>query len=113
MALALETTGGLVVSLGSANPTGAAWLQQSIWNAEANLCLTGVGAARAISTLGLDRLAYAPSRPTSPLERTKVGDKAALVEPAGARGQEKKVLLKFVSVLDLDRHALGPLQRAS
>lgn len=60
-ALALETTDGLVVSLGSANPTGAAWLQQSIWNAEANLCLTGVGAARAFSTLGLDRLADAPT----------------------------------------------------
>jgi hypothetical protein len=60
-ALALETTQGLVVSLGSANPTGAAWLQQSTWNAEANLCLTGAGAALAFSALGLDRLPDAPT----------------------------------------------------
>lgn len=71
-ALALETTEGLVVSLGSANPTGAAWLQPSTWNAEANLCLTGPRAARASSALGLDRLADAPT-----LEPAAMADVAA------------------------------------
>jgi hypothetical protein len=60
-ALAIETTEGLVVSLGSANPTGAAWLQQTRWNAEANLCLTGANAVAASAALGLDRLSAAPS----------------------------------------------------
>jgi hypothetical protein len=58
-ALAIEGEGGLIVSLGSANPTGAAWLAQAQWNAEANLCLTGDTAVAAFSALGLDRLANA------------------------------------------------------
>lgn len=58
-ALAIESAGGVVVSLGSANPTGAAWLRQTRWNAEANLCLIGERAAAAFSALGLDRLAGA------------------------------------------------------
>lgn len=60
-ALAVESEGGFVVSLGSANPTSAAWLGQARWNAEANLCLTGETAAAAFAALGLDRLADAPS----------------------------------------------------
>lgn len=58
-ALAIEGEGGLIVSLGSANPTGAAWLAQARWNAEANLCLMGDTAVAAFSALGLDRLANA------------------------------------------------------
>lgn len=60
-ALAIEGVGGVVVSVGSANPTAAAWLARPCWNAEANLCLTGKAAATAFSALGLDRLANAPS----------------------------------------------------
>jgi hypothetical protein len=60
-ALAIESEGGVVVSFGSANPTGAAWLAKSRWNAEANLLLTGEAAAKAFVALGLDRLADAPA----------------------------------------------------
>ena len=59
-ALAVETTEGLVVSLGSANPTGAAWLDVAAWNAEANVCLTGSHAATAFRALGLAALTEAP-----------------------------------------------------
>lgn len=38
-AIAIQTETGLIVSLGSANPTAAAWLSRPTWNAEANLCL--------------------------------------------------------------------------
>lgn len=66
-ALAIETTEGLVVSLGSANPTGAAWLERARWNAEANLCLTGASAATAFSALGFNLLAASPSLAASTL----------------------------------------------
>ena len=59
-AVAIETTDGLIVSLGSANPTGAAWHQQAKWNVEANLCLTGESAASAFDALGLNGLNGAP-----------------------------------------------------
>ena len=60
-ALAIRGEDGFVVSFGSANPTGAAWLAQTRWNSEANLLLTGEAAAAAFVALGLDRLADAPA----------------------------------------------------
>jgi len=60
-AIAIETTHGLVVSFGSANPTGAAWLEKEVWNAEANLCLQGASADTAFAALGLNRLVECPS----------------------------------------------------
>lgn len=66
-AVAIETTEGFVVSVGSANPTGAAWLAQDTWNAEANLCLMGESAADAFNALGLDHLSHAPSLGASSL----------------------------------------------
>jgi len=60
-AIAIETANGLVMSLGSANPTGAAWLQKAAWNAEANLCLIGESAGAAFESLGLNRLNGAPA----------------------------------------------------
>lgn len=73
-ALAVESDGGLVVSLGSANPTGAAWLAQTRWNAEANLCLTGDAAAAASVALGLDRLVNAP--PLAPLQLVEIASRS-------------------------------------
>ena len=76
-ALAVEGEGGLVVSLGSANPTGAAWLAQKRWNAEANLCLTGKAAAAAFAALGLDRLTEAPALAASQL--VEIADRSQAV----------------------------------
>lgn len=60
-ALAIQTSTGLIVSLGSANPTGAGWLSQRIWNAEANLCLVGASALVAFNALGFEGLTGAPA----------------------------------------------------
>jgi hypothetical protein len=76
-ALAVEGEGGLVVSLGSANPTGAAWLAQTRWNAEANLCLTGEMATTAFAALGLDRLADAPA--LAPPQLIEIADRSQAV----------------------------------
>ena len=81
-ALAIETEAGLVVTLGSANPTGAAWLPQARWNAEANVCLTGAAAVAALAALGLDRLASAPS--LLPTQLAELADRSR-----AARSQER------------------------
>ena len=60
-ALALEGDGGLVVSLGSANPTGAAWLTREHWNAEANTVFIGGEAVEVFQALGLSQLASSPA----------------------------------------------------
>lgn len=59
-AIALETDEGFYVSVGSANPTGAAWLERDHGNAEANIWLAGGKARAAFSSLGLNRLREAP-----------------------------------------------------
>ena len=51
-----ETDAGPIVSLGSANPTWAAWLGGEHSNAEANVLLTGATAAKAVTDLGMDLL---------------------------------------------------------
>jgi hypothetical protein len=79
---AAECEAGLVLSLGSANPTGAAWLAQTRWNAEANLCLTGEMAAAAFAALGLGRLAGAPALARS--ELIEIADRSQSV-----RNQER------------------------
>jgi hypothetical protein len=66
-AIAIQTETGLVVSLGSANPTAAAWLSQPIWNAEANLCLLGASASAAFGALGFEGLTQAPALETRAL----------------------------------------------
>jgi hypothetical protein len=63
-AMLLETDGGPVVCLGSANPTGAGWLCGEHSNAEANVLLTGNVAVGAAKELGLDVLMEAS--PISP-----------------------------------------------
>ena len=73
-ALAVEGDGDLIVSLGSANPTGAAWLAQTRWNAEANLLLTVETAAAAFAALGLDRLAGAPA--LAPPQLVEIADRS-------------------------------------
>jgi hypothetical protein len=60
-AIALETDEGLYVSVGSANPTGAAWLERDNGNAEANIWLAGAEASAAFTSLGLNRLSEAPA----------------------------------------------------
>ncbi len=81
-ALAVESEGGLVASLGSAIPPGAAWLAQKTWNAEANLCLTGETAAKVIAALGLDRLADVPA--LAPSQLAEIADRSQV-----ARNQEQ------------------------
>jgi len=76
-ALAVEGEGGVVVSLGSANPTGAAWLAQTRWNAEANLCLTDEAAVAAFAALGLNRLADAPA--LAPPQLIEIADRSRAV----------------------------------
>ena len=55
-AILFETDAGPLVCLGSANPTGAAWLGGEHGNAEANVLLTGSVARMATAELGLEAL---------------------------------------------------------
>ena len=55
-AILFETDGGPFICLGSANPTGAAWLGGEHSNAEANVVLTGSVAPKATTDLGLEVL---------------------------------------------------------
>jgi hypothetical protein len=66
-AIVLEGPEGLVVSIGSANPTGAGWLRQDRWNAEANIVCVGELAVEAFRMLGLSDLASAPALTTDAL----------------------------------------------
>jgi hypothetical protein len=59
-AMLFETDAGPIVSLGSANPTSAAWLGGEHGTAEANILLTDAVALKAATELGLDDLMTAP-----------------------------------------------------
>jgi hypothetical protein len=66
-ALVVEGSEGLIVSIGSANPTGAGWLKQERWNAEANIVCVGSLAAEAFEGLGISQLSSAASLTTEQL----------------------------------------------
>lgn len=96
--LAFETKAGPVVTLGSANPTGAAWLDGQVRNAEANLVLTGAAAIDAFQRTGLARLTAAEalpqvqlasigerSRETRRLEREREAHEPSIPAVAGRR----------------------------
>jgi hypothetical protein len=71
-AILCEMEEGSILSLGSANPTGAAWLSGEYQNAEANLLLLGDAATSAASRLGMDALAAAPALSPEALEALSV-----------------------------------------
>ncbi|WP_157019989.1 phospholipase D-like domain-containing protein [Mesorhizobium xinjiangense] len=107
-AFAIETTDGLIVSLGSANPTGAGWLSQRIWNIEANLCLVGESGLAAFDALGLEKLAEA-----APVEQLALEEIAARSRELRHRERESSDLSHppvLVGKLADDRLLIAGLQ---
>jgi hypothetical protein len=93
-AIFCETDRGPVLSLGSANPTGAAWLSGEYRNAEANLLLFGAAATSAASCLGLDALVAAPALSAEVLEAM-----AARSEAQRRQARERDADTNFVPVI--------------
>lgn len=93
-AMALETAAGLVVVLGSANPTGAAWLSGGTRNSEANLLLLGDTAQRAFKALGFEHLQTASS-----LEPSLLSDVGSRSRELRRQEQEREASRSSIGVL--------------
>jgi hypothetical protein len=99
-AIYCETDQGPILSLGSANPTGAAWLSGEYRNAEANLLLVGAAATIAASCLGLDALVAAPALSAEVLE-------ALAARSEAQRRQERERDADAISVPVIVGHRKG------
>lgn len=95
--LAVETTEGLWLAIGSANPSAPAWMQDTAGNAEAVVALSGTPAREAFDRLNLGRLADA--RPVTAGELAEAAHRTrAEIQTADATGgPQGPVRMAFVT----------------